>query len=137
MPHFLVDHFCLINIHPFNIIFRNFSNLQFLNFEVIVQFTFLFEEYLKLLSKGLDFKVESLYEESKRDVKTSKVEGEIPLTTVKGIGKGSAENLNAQGVMSIADLLEVNPDTLSAKISGASSKTILEWQTNAKTLVHT
>ncbi len=84
-------------------------------------------------SKGLDFKVETLFEGGKTDDKTS----EIPLVTVKGIGKGSAENLKAQGVKSISDLLEANPDTLSAKISGASSKTILEWQTNAKALVHT
>ncbi|KKK94315.1 hypothetical protein LCGC14_2684100, partial [marine sediment metagenome] len=54
-----------------------------------------------------------------------------------GIGKGTAENLKAQGIISISDLLEANPNTLSAKISGASSKTILEWQTNAKALVHT
>ena len=84
-------------------------------------------------SKGLDFKVETLFEGEKTDEKTS----EIPLVTVKGIGKGTAENLKAQGIISISDLLEANPNTLSAKISGASSKTILEWQTSAKALVQT
>ena len=88
-------------------------------------------------SKGLDFKVETLFEGIGKGDKTSGAEGGIPLDTVKGIGKGSAENLKAQGIMSISDLLEANPDTLSAKISGASSKTVLAWQTNAKALVQT
>jgi len=84
-------------------------------------------------SKGLDLKVEALFEENG---KVSSGE-EVPLDIVKGIGKGSAENLKAQGINSISDLLDANPDSLSAKISGASSKTILAWQTNAKALVQT
>ncbi len=84
-------------------------------------------------SKGLDFKVETLFEGDKMEKKASKA----PLVIVKGIGKGTAENLKAQGIISISDLLEANPNTLSAKISGTSSRTILEWQTNAKALVHT
>ena len=88
-------------------------------------------------SKGLDFKVETLFEGIGKGDKTSEAERGIALDTVKGIGKGSAENLMAQGIMSISDLLEANPDTLSAKISGASSKTVLAWQTNAKALVQT
>ena len=84
-------------------------------------------------SKGLDFKVETLFEGDRMEKKAF----EAPLVIVKGIGKGTAENLKAQGIISISDLLEANPNTLSAKISGASSKTILEWQTNAKALVHT
>jgi len=87
--------------------------------------------------EGLDFKTEILFEESGTSNEISEVKGEIPLVTVKGIGKGSVENLKAQGIKSISDLLEANPDILSAKISGASSKTILEWQTNAKALVQT
>ncbi|KKK76041.1 hypothetical protein LCGC14_2867680, partial [marine sediment metagenome] len=84
-------------------------------------------------SKGLDFKVETLFEGYRMEKKAF----EAPLVIVKGIGKGTAENLKAQGIISISDLLEANPNTLSAKISGTSSKTILEWQTNAKALVHT
>ena len=88
-------------------------------------------------SKGLDFKVETLFEGIGKGDKTSGAEGGIALDTIKGIGKGSAENLKAQGIMSISDLLEANPEILSAKISGASSKTVLAWQTNAKALVQT
>lgn len=87
--------------------------------------------------KGLDFKVETLFEGSGKDDKASGVKEEIPLETIKGIGRGSAENLKAQGIKSVTDLLEADPDTLSAKISGASSKTVLAWQTNAKVLIHT
>ncbi|TKJ18030.1 MAG: hypothetical protein CEE43_18940 [Promethearchaeota archaeon Loki_b32] len=60
---------------------------------------------------GLDFKVESLYEEEDaiENGTNSGVpsESEIPLTLVKGIGKGTVENLNAQGVNSISELLAV------------------------------
>jgi len=83
-------------------------------------------------SEGLDFEVETLYEESDN----SEVRGkEVPLVTIKGVGKGTVENLNAHGITTISELLEADPGDLSAKISGASSKTVLEWQTNAKTLV--
>jgi len=83
-------------------------------------------------SKGLDFEVETLYEESNNSEDTGK---EVPLVSIKGVGKGTVENLNTHGINTISELLEANPDDLSAKISGASSKTVLEWQTNAKTLV--
>ncbi len=85
----------------------------------------------------VDFKVEELYEDDDNSItqKEGKSEDQIPLTRVKGIGKGTVENLEIQGINTIVDLLTANPDTLSAKVSGASSKTILEWQSNARKLV--
>ncbi len=84
-------------------------------------------------SEARDIKVESLFEGEDNGNETK--DEEIPLHIVKGIGKGSVENLKAQGINTISDLLEASPDSLSAKISGASSKTILSWQTNAKALI--
>ncbi|MFX1478038.1 MAG: helix-hairpin-helix domain-containing protein [Promethearchaeota archaeon] len=87
-------------------------------------------------SKGLDFEIDSLYEESEPGETNSNIRDEgIPLIQVKGIGKGTAENLNAQGVSTIEDLLGADPDELSSKISGASSKMVSEWQKNAKILL--
>ena len=80
---------------------------------------------------GLDFEVEKLYEE---EVSTSESQ-ESKLISVKGIGKGTVEGLGALGIISITDLVNANPDDLSSKLSGASSKTVLEWQKNAKGLV--
>ncbi|MFX0077318.1 MAG: helix-hairpin-helix domain-containing protein, partial [Candidatus Hermodarchaeota archaeon] len=91
--------------------------------------------------QGLDFIVETLYEDndtkqSKRS-STEQKDGEISLTQIKGIGKGTLENLKAQGVNSISDLLAVNPEELSARMSGASAKTVSEWQSNARALINT
>ncbi len=89
-------------------------------------------------SKGLDFEIESLYEESEPVAEnTGRGMDEIPLIKVKGIGKGSMENLHAQGITSINELIEADPDELSSKINGASSKMVNEWQKNAKILLHT
>ena len=90
------------------------------------------------VSKGLDFEVETLYEESgdSGSIQTDS-EKEIPLVEIKGVGKGSAENLKSNGINTISELLEADPEDLSAKISGASSKTILEWQSSAKALIKT
>ena len=85
-------------------------------------------------SKVPDFKVEALYEESGD---SREIGEDVPLVKIKGVGKGTAENLNAQGINTISELLEADPRDLSEKISGASSKTILEWQTNAKALINT
>jgi predicted flap endonuclease-1-like 5' DNA nuclease len=84
----------------------------------------------------LDFEVETLYEESDTGENGGESENGVPLTQVKGIGKGSAENLKAQGINSIQDLLAADPEELSATISGASVKTISDWQANAKALIH-
>jgi len=86
---------------------------------------------------GLDFKVETLYEDDDTQEKSESSEEEIPLLQVKGIGKGTVENLKGQGIYSVSDLLTANPEELSASISGASPKTVSEWQTNAKALINT
>ena len=85
-------------------------------------------------SKGLDFTVEALYEESG---KSEDIEKEVPLDRIKGVGKGTVENLRSNGISTISELLKADPKNLSERISGASSKTILEWQTNAKALIKT
>jgi len=90
---------------------------------------------------SLDFKVETLYEEDdaiENGTDSSEpLESEIPLTLVKGIGKGTVENLNAQGITNISKLLAVDPEELSASISGASVKTISQWQESARALINT
>jgi len=78
--------------------------------------------------KGLDFEVETLYEESGDTAN-------IVITNVKGIGKGTAESLETEGITTVDDLLNADPEDLSSKISGISPKKVSEWQTNAKTLV--
>jgi len=85
-------------------------------------------------SKGLDFEIETLYEESGDSGGNGK---EVPLVKIKGVGKGTVENLNAQGINTISELLEADPDDLSAHISGASRKMVSEWQSNAKALINT
>jgi len=89
---------------------------------------------------GLDFKVETLYEEEdaiENGTDSSKLlEPEIPLTLVKGIGKGTVENLNTQGITNISELLAADPEEISASISGASVKTISQWKESAKALVN-
>jgi hypothetical protein len=89
--------------------------------------------------KGLDFEVEALYEEEEiqevgitEDATNS---GEYSLIDVKGIGGGTAKNLIKNGVASVDDLLNSDPETLAIKISGISSKMITEWQANAKALL--
>lgn len=79
----------------------------------------------------LEFEVETLYEEKET---SSEPDQETSLVSVKGIGKGTAEGLAALGVSSIDDLLEADPEDLSAKLSGASATKVIEWQKNAKQL---
>lgn len=88
-------------------------------------------------SPGLDFEIETLYEESDATEKSEESDEGIPLIQVKGIGKGTAENLRAQGIQTIPDLLAADPEELSASLSGASAKTISDWQSNAKALMKT
>ena len=75
-----------------------------------------------------DYEVEQFYEESEGD-------SDIPLTQVKGIGKGTAENLEEQEIKSVPDLLGANPEDLASKIPGISSKKVVEWQKSAKILM--
>ncbi|MFX1340526.1 MAG: DNA repair and recombination protein RadA [Promethearchaeota archaeon] len=86
---------------------------------------------------GLDFEMESLYEENKEIDNNDEETQDNSLIKIKGIGKGTLENLKQSGINSISELLAANPEELSATISGASAKTIREWQTNAKGLINT
>jgi len=80
--------------------------------------------------KGLDFEVETLYEESEESPN-------VTLLDVKGIGKGTVESLEAEGITSVEGLLDADSEDLSSKISGISPKKVSEWQSNAKTLMKT
>ncbi|MHA2180354.1 MAG: helix-hairpin-helix domain-containing protein, partial [Promethearchaeota archaeon] len=85
--------------------------------------------------KGLDFEVETLYEESEEH--ESEEATDITLTNVKGIGKGTAESLETEGITTVEELLDADPENLSSKISGISPKKVSEWQNNAKALLKT
>ena len=84
-------------------------------------------------TRSLDFEVETLFEEESGEV-NDKV-SDISLMSVKGIGAGTAESLEEQGITTIENLLKSNPDEIASKISGVSSKKVVEWQTSAKTLI--
>ncbi|MFX1419604.1 MAG: DNA repair and recombination protein RadA [Promethearchaeota archaeon] len=88
-------------------------------------------------SPGLDIEIENLYEDEDTQSNSKQNDKEIQLVQVKGIGKGIAENLSEHGITTISELLSADPDELSATISGASSKTVSEWQTNARALINT
>jgi transcription termination factor NusA len=92
-------------------------------------------------SPGLDFEVATLYEDDETQIENNdsdqQLSEEISLIQVKGIGKGTLENLSARGIKTISDLLAADPEELSASISGASVKTINDWQNNAKALMKT
>ncbi len=93
-------------------------------------------------SPGLEFEVETLYEEkdeTSSDVNndSESVSKQVSLVSVKGIGKGTAEGLHALGISSIDELVVADPGDLSAKLSGASTSKVLEWQKNAKGLLKT
>jgi transcription termination factor NusA len=81
-------------------------------------------------SEGFDFEIESLYEESKEE--TSE---DFSLIDIKGIGQGTAESLEEEGITTIEDLLNADPDDLSEKINGASLKSVREWQKSARSLI--
>lgn len=83
-------------------------------------------EILKIEDSVLDYK--ELYKE----IETSE---KVPLTDVKGIGNGTAENLCSNGINTLNELINANPEELSTKISGISTTKILEWQVYAKSLI--
>ena len=89
-------------------------------------------------AKGLDFEVETLYEEES-SVEESKASdsgnGKHSLIDVKGIGMGTAKSLIKLGVASVEELVSSDPEQVASKISGVSSKMVLEWQNNAKALL--
>jgi len=89
-------------------------------------------------AQGLDFEVETLYEEEipTEETKTSdNGNGKHSLIDVKGIGAGTAKNLIKVGVGSVKELVSSDPEKVASEINGVSSKMVLEWQTNAKTLL--
>jgi len=89
-------------------------------------------------AKGLDFEVETLYEEED-NVDENEVSdngnSKHSLIDVKGIGAGTAKNLIKVGVGSVKELVSSDPEKVASEINGVSSKMVLEWQTNAKTLL--
>jgi predicted flap endonuclease-1-like 5' DNA nuclease len=89
-------------------------------------------------AQSLDFEVETLYEEesnAEESEVSSNGNGKHSLIDVKGIGAGTAKNLIKVGVDSVKELVSSDPEQVASKISGVSSKMVLEWQTNAKTLL--
>ena len=89
-------------------------------------------------AQGLDFEVETLFEEES-DTDESQISdgigGEHSLVEVKGIGDGTAKNLVRSGINSVEDLIKSDPESLASKISGVSSKKVVEWQSDAKALL--
>ncbi|MFX0058439.1 MAG: DNA repair and recombination protein RadA [Candidatus Hodarchaeota archaeon] len=85
--------------------------------------------------ENIDFKVESFYEEVEDPDNEPEASTEVNLTQLKGIGKGTAEHLKEQGIHSIEDLLDSNPEELATKINGVSASKIIEWQEHAKGLI--
>jgi len=88
-------------------------------------------------AKGLDFEVETLFEEEDTEEnQTSEGNGgAFSLVEVKGIGEGTVKNLVKSGIQSVEDLINSDPDAIFSKISGISSKMIVEWQKNANALL--
>lgn len=90
-------------------------------------------------AQGLDFEVETLYEEEESNDEKSEnsddQNGKHSLIDVKGIGAGTAKNLIKVGVGSVKELVSSDPEKVASEINGVSSKMVIEWQTNAKTLL--
>lgn len=89
-------------------------------------------------AQGLDFEVETLFEEENdtEEHQTSEANGGgFSLVEVKGIGEGTAKNLAKGGIHSVEDLVNSDPEIIASKISGISSKMIVEWQKNANALL--
>ena len=89
-------------------------------------------------AQGLDFEVEALYEEEIPSEATNASDNgsdQHSLIDVKGIGAGTAKNLIKAGVKSVEELVSSDPEQVASKISGVSSKMVLEWQTAAKALL--
>lgn len=84
-------------------------------------------------TRSLDFEVETLFEEESGEVNDKG--SDISLMSVKGIGAGTSESLEEHGITTIENLLKSNPDEIASKISGVSSKKVVEWQTSAKALI--
>ncbi len=85
-------------------------------------------------AKGLDFEVETLFEEESDEANGESID--ISITSVKGIGAGTADSLEEHGILTIDNLLKSNPEEVASKITGVSSKKVLEWQASAKALIN-
>jgi predicted flap endonuclease-1-like 5' DNA nuclease len=77
--------------------------------------------------KGLDFELEEVVHEDPKNEPQIPTNGK-ELTDIKGIGSGTAENLRAEGINSVSELLKADPKTLASKISGISDSMIEDWQ---------
>jgi DNA repair protein RadA len=77
--------------------------------------------------------LENLYEENDQENENDDIE--IPLTNVKGIGEGTADNLKSNGINTIKDLISADPEDISSKVSGISKNMVKEWQKSAKILL--
>ncbi len=86
-------------------------------------------------SKGVELEFETLYEDSGNSQDNTENLDDMSLIHVKGIGKGTAENLEGEGITSVSGLLGADPEELSSKISGISPKKVIEWQKSAKALL--
>lgn len=102
------------------------------------------EQTDSLKKETIEFEVEALYEESNEDTNVNE-EGDQEdesiekdeLTKLKGIGKGTSENLRNHGITTINQLLESNPEELASKMTGVSVKKVQEWQINARAIQNT
>ena len=89
-------------------------------------------------AQGLDFEIETLFEEesnAEESEGSGNINGDLSLVDVKGIGDGTARNLVKSGINSVEDLINSDPEIVASKISGVSSKKVVEWQTVAKALL--
>ena len=89
-------------------------------------------------AQGLNFEVETLFEEesnAEESKSSDDINGDLLLIDVKGIGDGTARNLVKSGIKSVEDLINSDPEIVASKISGVSSKKVVEWQTVAKALL--
>jgi predicted flap endonuclease-1-like 5' DNA nuclease len=83
-------------------------------------------------AEGLDFELEEISQD-KPDLESEVSTNGKELTDIKGIGSGTAENLKAEGINTVDDLLKANPKTISSKISGISDSMVEDWQKSAQT----
>lgn len=89
-------------------------------------------------AQGLDFEVETLFENEDDTEETQiseKYNGEHSLVEVRGIGDGTAKNLAKNGITTVEDLINSDPETIASNLSGVSSKKVLDWQADAKLLL--
>jgi len=77
--------------------------------------------------------IEDLYEDD--DSIPSTPGSQIPVSNISGVGKGTAEKIEVQGIKSVADLLSKDSKELAENITGVSEKMVNKWKTSAKALI--